>query len=160
MAKHWRIHPHDAGRIESLERAAGISPIVAQLLLARGIGDHLTARSFLNPKMTELRDPEQLPGLTAAADRVFSAATSGRRIVIYGDYDADGMTATAILYRCLQLLGAEQISDLNHDFEVDSFDIRLDRQHFIKLLERGFFILVVAVGMRLDRRGAIRTSYS
>ena len=107
MTKHWRIHPHDTGRIESLERAAGISPIVAQLLLARGIGDHETAKSFLAPKMTELRDPEQLPGLTAAADRVFAAATAGRRIVIYGDYDADGMTATAILYRCLQLLGAD-----------------------------------------------------
>lgn len=106
MTKRWCIQPHDAGRIEALERAAGISPIVAQLLLCRGITEVSQAKEFLNPKMTELRDPERLPGLTDAADRVFGAAKAGRRIVIYGDYDADGMTATAVLYRCLQMLGA------------------------------------------------------
>lgn len=107
MAKRWRIQPHDAGRIESLERAAGVSPIVAQILLCRGISDPQQAAAFLSPKMSELRDPELLPGLTEAADRVFAAAQAGRRIVIYGDYDADGMTATAVLYRCLQVLGAD-----------------------------------------------------
>lgn len=107
MTKRWRIHPHDAGRIESLERQAGISPIVAQLLLCRGIGETEAVQRFLDPKMSELRDPELLPGIPHAADRIFAAIQTKRRIVIYGDYDADGMTATAILYRCLQLLGAD-----------------------------------------------------
>jgi single-stranded-DNA-specific exonuclease len=107
MNKRWRIHPHDSGRIELLEKQAGVSPIVAQLLLCRGISDAGAARQFLQPKMTELRDPEDLPGLSEAADRVFAAAKAGRRLVIYGDYDADGMTGTAVLYRCLQLLGAD-----------------------------------------------------
>ncbi|HRX81456.1 MAG TPA: DHH family phosphoesterase, partial [Pirellulaceae bacterium] len=107
MTKRWRIHPHDAGRIELLERQAGISPIVAQLFLCRGIGQPEDVQRFLDPKMSELRDPELLPGITSAADRVFAAIQAKRRIVIYGDYDSDGMTATAILYRCLQLLGGD-----------------------------------------------------
>ncbi|MBP88152.1 MAG: single-stranded-DNA-specific exonuclease RecJ [Planctomycetaceae bacterium] len=139
MTKHWRIHPHDAGRIESLERAAGISPIVAQLLLCRGIADPQAAKTFLAPKMTELRDPELLPGLTAAADRVFVAATSGRRIVIYGDYDADGMTATAILYRCLQLLGADVGYHVPNRLE-EGYGLNSDA--FRKLAERGTSMVI------------------
>src|SRR5690606_27040794 len=54
-----------------------------------------------------LRDPELLPGLAAAADRVTASIAAGRKIVIYGDYDVDGMSGTAILYRCLSLLGAQ-----------------------------------------------------
>lgn len=107
MTKRWRVHPHDQGRVTELERAAGVSPIVAQLLLCRGISEAPVARSFLEAKLTDLRDPELLPGLTNAADRVFAAIQAKRRITIYGDYDADGMTATALLYRCLQLLGAD-----------------------------------------------------
>lgn len=106
MERRWRIRPHDEARIAVLERAAGVSPVVARLLLARGIGDPEQAHSFLDAKLTGLRDPELLPGLTAAADRVHAAVQQGRRIVIYGDYDADGMTATGLLFCCLRLLGA------------------------------------------------------
>ena len=108
MERRWRIRPHDEVRIAALERAAGVSPVVAKLLLARGIGDPEQANSFLDAKLTGLRDPELLPGLTAAADRVHAAVQQGRRIIIYGDYDADGMTATGLLFCCLRLLGGER----------------------------------------------------
>jgi single-stranded-DNA-specific exonuclease len=106
MPKSWRIAPHDPGRIADLERSAGVPTVVAQLLLARGIHDPADARQFLDPKLTGLRDPELLPGVTAAATLLYDAVRSKRRITIYGDYDADGMTATAILLRCLRLLDA------------------------------------------------------
>lgn len=105
--KRWRLVPHDAERIARLERAAGVSPIVAQLLLARGVYEADAARTFLDAKLTGLRDPDQLPGAADAADRVYSAVRDRRKIVVYGDYDADGMTATAILLSCLKLLGAD-----------------------------------------------------
>jgi len=107
MGKQWRVHAHDADRIISLERSAGVSPILAQLLLCRGINDRDSARAFLDTQLNSLRDPEELPGIPQAADRVHAAIVDRRRIVIYGDYDADGMTATAVLYRCLQLLGGD-----------------------------------------------------
>jgi single-stranded-DNA-specific exonuclease len=106
MVKRWRIHPHDADRVAQMERAARVPPIVAQLLICRGVYDPTAARDFLDAKLTGLRDPAELPGAADAAERLHAAIQAGRRIVIYGDYDADGMTATGLLYSCLRLLGA------------------------------------------------------
>ncbi|REK08641.1 MAG: single-stranded-DNA-specific exonuclease RecJ [Planctomycetota bacterium] len=106
MPKLWRIHPHDSARVVALERSAAVPAVVAQLLLCRGIHDATSARHFLEARLTSLRDPEDLPGAAAAADRIMRAIEAGKKIVIYGDYDVDGMSGTAILYRCLQMLGA------------------------------------------------------
>lgn len=107
MAKLWRIQPHDPARVAALERAASVPAVVAQLLLCRGIDDTRLANDFLQPRLSSLRDPENLPGVAAAADAITAAVGDSRRIVIYGDYDVDGMSATAILYLCLKLLGAQ-----------------------------------------------------
>jgi len=105
--KRWRIQPHDAERIARLEKLAGVPPIVAQLLLGRGVYEPEAARTFLDAKLTGLRDPDELPGVPEAAERIHAAVRERRKIVVYGDYDADGMTATAILLSCLKLLGAD-----------------------------------------------------
>ena len=105
MAKRWRIHPHDPDRIAALQQAAGIPAVVAQLLICRGITDPAAAQTFLDPKLTALRDPQLLPGCDEAARRIHAAVAAGKRIVVYGDYDVDGMTGTAILWLCLKLLG-------------------------------------------------------
>ncbi len=107
MAKHWRIYPHDAARIAALEHAAGVPAVVAQLLVCRGIHDGRVAREFLDARLTSLRDPEELPGVREATDRIMAAVAAGRRIVIYGDYDVDGMSGTALLFLCLRMLSAE-----------------------------------------------------
>lgn len=105
--KRWRFLPHDADRVARLELAAGVPPIVAQLLIGRGVYDGQAARHFLEAKLIGLRDPDLLPGAADAADRVYAAIKAHRKIVIYGDYDADGITGTALLLSCLKLLGAE-----------------------------------------------------
>jgi single-stranded-DNA-specific exonuclease len=107
MAKRWHIRSHDPDRIAWLRQAAGVSDVVAQLLLCRGISDPDHARSFLEPKLTDLYEPERLPGCVEAAARIHEAVRAHRPIVIYGDYDVDGMAGTAILWLCLRLLGAE-----------------------------------------------------
>ncbi|MEO1496155.1 MAG: single-stranded-DNA-specific exonuclease RecJ [Planctomycetota bacterium] len=104
MAKRWRVATHDPTRIAALERAAGLPTVVAQLLIARGIDDPDEARSFLEPKLTGLRDPLTLPGVEQACDVLLDSIAREEPIVVYGDYDADGMTAAAILLRCLRLL--------------------------------------------------------
>ncbi|MBS0208517.1 MAG: single-stranded-DNA-specific exonuclease RecJ [Planctomycetes bacterium] len=105
--KCWRIAPRDLDRQHALQRAAGVSPIVAQLLLSRGVDTAETARLFLEAKLSNLRDPSLLPGVTAAAEAIYVAIEARERIVVYGDYDVDGMTATSILSQCLKLLGAD-----------------------------------------------------
>ena len=107
MPKRWRIATYDPARVAALERAAGIPAVVAQLLLGRGICDCDSARAFLDSKLSGLRDPEELPGAVQAAGLIHQAIRDGRRITVYGDYDADGMTATAILLLCLRMLGAQ-----------------------------------------------------
>ena len=57
MSKRWHIHPHDPDRIAALQRGAGIPAVVAQLLICRGITDPAAARTFLDPKLSALRDP-------------------------------------------------------------------------------------------------------
>lgn len=106
MDRHWHIQPQDSARIQTLERLSGIPSVVAQLLVARGVHDADAAKIFLDPKLGELRDPESLPGVSQAAELIHAAVKANRRIIIYGDYDADGMTSTAILYRCLELVSA------------------------------------------------------
>ncbi|MEX2316055.1 MAG: DHH family phosphoesterase, partial [Pirellulales bacterium] len=105
MAKRWRIATYDPARVAALERAAGIPAVVAQLLLGRGIEHPDHARLFLEAKLSGLRDPEELPGAMQAAEILQQAIRDGRRITVYGDYDCDGMTATAILLLGLRLAG-------------------------------------------------------
>lgn len=107
MSKRWRIKPHDAARVAQLEKQAGLPPVVAQLLVGRGVYEAESAKQFLDVRLSGLRDPELLHGAADAAERIHRAISEKRRIIVYGDYDADGMTATAILLRCLQLLGAD-----------------------------------------------------
>ncbi|GIW95034.1 MAG: single-stranded-DNA-specific exonuclease RecJ [Pirellulaceae bacterium] len=107
MGKRWRIQPHDAACVAELERRVGVPAVVAQLLASRGIRHADAARQFLKAPASDLYDPDLLPGIPEATKRILGAIRRGRRITVYGDYDADGMSATAILVRCLRLLGAD-----------------------------------------------------
>lgn len=73
-------------------------PLARRVLSARGLTDPNKASAFLDPKLTQLHDPSLIPDLDKAAARLLGALRAGEPIVIYGDYDVDGITATAILY--------------------------------------------------------------
>jgi single-stranded-DNA-specific exonuclease len=90
-----------------LAEQAGIDPIISQLLCGRGIAEPAAAKFFLEAKFSDLRDPCMLPGMEEACERILRAVRDREPIAIYGDYDADGMTATAILLSCLEMLGAD-----------------------------------------------------
>ena len=107
MTKRWKIAPFDSARVSELAKSAAVPNIVAQLLLRRGIHDEATAKVFLDCKMTSLHDPEELPGAVEAAALLAEAVESKQRIIIYGDYDADGMTSTSILVLCLRAVGGD-----------------------------------------------------
>jgi single-stranded-DNA-specific exonuclease len=105
-AKVWHLLPHDRGAIERLGEALRLPPLVAQLLLNRGIAEPELVRRFLQTPYNGLHDPARLPGVAEAADRLHEAVRQGRRICVYGDYDVDGLTGTAILWQALRFLGA------------------------------------------------------
>ncbi len=106
MSTEWRIAP-DWPEREEAARTWGVSPLIAQLLYNRDITDAAQARSFLQPKLTDLHEPDTLPGSEAAAERIARAVRDREKIVIYGDYDVDGITASAILWHMLRLADAD-----------------------------------------------------
>ncbi len=105
--KLWRLLPHDQAAIERLGRQLRVSPIVAQLLLNRRLAEPAEAERFMKCPLSGLHEPELLPGINTACDHLMAAIAEGRRICVYGDYDVDGVAATAILSTCLKLLGAQ-----------------------------------------------------
>lgn len=139
MPKRWQVAQYDPSMVAALERAAGIPTVVAQLLLSRGIRNPDDAKSFLDPKLTGLRDPAELPGTAEAAEILFEAIQSHQKITIYGDYDADGMTATAILLRCLRLLHGDVDFYVPHRME-EGYGLNADAIR--SLAERGTQVVV------------------
>lgn len=106
LAKTWHLLPHDADAIARLARELRAPPVVAQLLLNRGLTDAEKARRFLDAPLTGLHPPSLLPGVDEAAERLLAAVRDGRKICVYGDYDVDGVTGTVILWQVLRQLGA------------------------------------------------------
>lgn len=102
----WRVHPADPMRATALAGALDVDPITAQLLLHRGVTDGASANRFLHPHLSVLTDPRELPDLPRAIARLRQAIARREPILIFGDSDVDGLTASAILYEVLKELGA------------------------------------------------------
>ena len=103
---HWVVRDAD-DRAEELARSLKIAPLVAQVLINRGITEAQTGSVFMQPKLTELIRPDRMPGIEPAVTRLRDAIEKKQRITIYGDYDVDGITGVSILWQLLTLLGAE-----------------------------------------------------
>ena len=111
----WQFAPGCEGQAsQRLARELGVHPVIAELLSRRGCGDVEAARGFLSPQLNAMHDPALLPGVPEAADRLLRAAGVGQPIVIYGDYDVDGITASAILWHTLKLVGAAVTTYIPH----------------------------------------------
>ncbi len=99
----WPADQQD--QVRNLAREAEISPALARLLINRGITDAEKARAFLNPNLDNLYSPWLMCGMREAVKRIRAALDHGEKIMVHGDYDADGITATVILVEALQILG-------------------------------------------------------
>ena len=103
----WVLAEHDAGAVSRLSEQAGIHPLIARLMIARGIADADAALSFLSSDLTSLSNPHIFRGMDAAVGRIRDALSSGQKIVVFGDYDVDGVTGAAVLFLTLRELGAD-----------------------------------------------------
>ena len=104
--REWVIQPPDH-RSAQLAKSLRVSPLLAQVLINRGVTDAHAGAVFLRPKLTELIQPEQMPGVETAVSRVKQAIRDREKITVYGDYDVDGITGVSILWQILTLLGAD-----------------------------------------------------
>ncbi len=101
----WEDVPADDAGVTTLSAAIGVPPVVARLLCQRGLDSAPAAERFLSPDLSQLHDPYLLTGMRAAVERLRAAIARQDAIVIHGDYDVDGITATVILRRAIEMLG-------------------------------------------------------
>lgn len=107
MNLRWVINRTNPEFLQYLSRSATISPLLAQILVNRGIKTVAGVNDFLNPGISGLSDPYELPGMRQAVDRIRAALLANERVLVHGDYDADGLTATSILLYTLKKIGLE-----------------------------------------------------
>ncbi len=103
----WVLAETDQTAARRLADEAGLHPLIAALLVNRGILEHETAASFLACDLAGLSEPWIFSHMESAVSRIHRAVKAGEKIVVYGDYDADGVTAAAVLYLVLKELGAD-----------------------------------------------------
>lgn len=105
MRKRWKLSPANRDLQETLGRELNILPLTAQLLVNRGLVDCGRASSFLRPSLSDIHDPFLFKDMDRAVERVTAALVAGEKIAVYGDYDVDGTTSTALLYLFFKEIG-------------------------------------------------------
>ena len=105
MKYRWSLAPPQPLLAGQLASPPKLSPLLVQCLLNRGLSEPDAIGKFLQPRLRNLADPFLLPNMAAAVDRLFLARERGERLVIFGDYDVDGVTSTTLLLEVLRPLG-------------------------------------------------------
>jgi len=103
--KKWVVRPQDPKTAREIAKALDTTPLVGQVLLNRGYGDIEDASQFLNCQLADLVDPYQLHGMQEAVERIINSLERKEKILVYGDYDVDGVTATSLILLFLRDLG-------------------------------------------------------
>ena len=138
MRRRWLVNRTNPEYVRYLSRAASISPVLAQIFINRGIKTSEEIRSFLNPHISQLSDPFDIGGMKEAVDRIMTAVRNGERILVHGDYDADGVSATAIMLLALKILGADCHSfipnRMEHGYGFTAPSVRAAKQKDVSLL--------------------------
>lgn len=104
----WLVRGVDEVAATALAQVLGCSPLIARILLARGLGDAPSAHRFLGARLADMPDPSRMADIEKAAARLIRAMRAGEKITIYGDYDVDGVTSAATLWLfCRDVLDVE-----------------------------------------------------
>lgn len=111
--KLWRVAEPQLGA-DKLSAEVGIHPIVAQVLVNRGLSDPQEVADFLSPQLSAMRDPALLAGMDQAVTRILRALDKGEIIGVFGDYDVDGVTSTAVMTWVLRAFGAQVVKHIPH----------------------------------------------
>ncbi|MEK7333681.1 MAG: DHH family phosphoesterase, partial [Nitrospirota bacterium] len=107
MHRKWLVSRTNPEYIRYISKAVSISPALSQILINRGLKTPQEINDFLKPGISGLSDPFELPGIKTAVERIKHALDINERILVHGDYDADGLTATAIMVHALRMHGLD-----------------------------------------------------
>ena len=142
----WVVSSADADAVERLKRELNVSPLLARLLVLRGMREPEAAQAFLNPTLSQLHDPYRMAGMKDAVERLQRAIEQKEKILIYGDYDVDGTMAVVVLLTALKGLGARVETHIPHRL-TDGYGMRVPVVE--EAAARGFRIAIsVDTGIR------------
>ena len=102
MQKRWNILKADEEKVEALQRSLTISKVLCKILMQRGIDTFDKAKNYFRPQLSHLHDPFLMKDMDKAVDRILSAIKENEKILVFGDYDVDGTTSVACMYRFLK----------------------------------------------------------
>ena len=125
MKTSWILQKENQKLSEKISKSLNISPITAQLLINRGINTAEEAHQFLNSSLFDLPSPFLMSGMDKAVQRIIKAIENVEKIGIYGDYDVDGVTSTALLYNFLKELGS-RVTYYNPDRFTEGYGINIE----------------------------------
>ncbi|HEX6747904.1 MAG TPA: single-stranded-DNA-specific exonuclease RecJ [Longimicrobium sp.] len=114
--------PPDEARVERLSRELRLPPALCRLLVQRGFGEPELVRDFLRPHAGHIHPPQALAGMGEAVERIVRAIRGGETILVHGDYDVDGICATALFVRALGMMGAHALPFVPHRLQ-DGYDL-------------------------------------
>jgi len=140
MKNNWIIEKENKKQRDKLSKSLNISPITAQILLNRGIENETEANLFLNCTLFDLPSPYLMKGMDIAIERIKKGLHENERIAIYGDYDVDGVTSTALLYNFLKDVNAN-VTYYNPDRLKEGYGINIDA---VKKLSREGVSLIIS----------------
>lgn len=115
--KTWQIRPFDTAKASALASSLGVSRVMGNLLVQRGLEQVEEASRFLNPNLNDLLDPNLFVEMPQATDRILRALENGERVLIHGDYDVDGIAASALVAQYLRRRGLQTDVILPSRFE-------------------------------------------
>jgi single-stranded-DNA-specific exonuclease len=126
--KRWLTAEAEPQVADGIAEAYGFSRAMARALVARGLTDRGEIDKFLNPRLADLTDPFALPGMEKAVELILAHIEQGSSILVYGDYDVDGVTATALMIQVLSGMGAMAVPFLPHRIE-DGYGLGVETLH-------------------------------
>ena len=139
MKKKWHLKEIDSLTIEKLNSELNITSLFSRLLINRGVLCQKDAKDFFLPTLEKLPNPNLMYGIKKSVERIIQAVGKNEKIVIYGDFDCDGITSTAILYNFLFSIGAD-VKAYNPDRLEEGYGINFDS--IDKLVSEGYKLFI------------------
>ena len=140
MNNHWTVWQPDPESIAGLANRIGCPELVARLLLIRGFHEAEAARRFLQPSLKDIRSPFTIKGMEAAVQRIYSAIVHREKLLIFSDYDVDGITSAAVLFLFLKETGADVTYYIPHRIK-EGYGLR--KQHIRQFADANQVNLII-----------------
>ncbi|MFH1252389.1 MAG: DHH family phosphoesterase, partial [bacterium] len=155
MKRKWRILQPDNKIVENISKAVNCSPLIASILVNRGIFSSKDAHDFLNISLDNIRHPFFMKDMDKAVDRIYQAIRLKEKILVFGDYDADGVTSTALLMEFFRHTGADASYYIPHRTKEG---YGLQKSHITGIAVPGRINLIITVDCGSSSHEAVKAA--